>query len=45
MTFNIVEINGELAIEVMHEGYNIIERTIYNPELAQSIKVALSSEN
>lgn len=33
----IEEIDGELAIQILKSGYNIIERTLYNPELAQKI--------
>ena len=33
----IEEIDGELAIQVLQTGYNIIERTLYNPELAKTI--------
>lgn len=33
----IEEIDGELAVQILMAGYNIIENTIYDPELAQSI--------
>ena len=35
--FIIEEIEGELAIVVLKDGYNIIERTLYKPELAKQI--------
>lgn len=31
------EIDGELAIAVLREGYNIVDFTMYEPELAQQI--------
>lgn len=33
----IEEIDGELVVQVLQTGYNIIEKTIYDTELAQSI--------
>lgn len=33
----IEEIDGELAVTILQKGYNIIERTLYEPELAQQI--------
>lgn len=33
----IEEIEDELAITILQKGYNIIERTLYEPELAQQI--------
>ena len=36
-SFIIEEINGELAISILRDGYNIIEKTIYNPKLAAKI--------
>lgn len=33
----IEEIDGELAVQILEPGYNIIERTLYNPELAKII--------
>lgn len=35
--FIIEEVNGELAISVLQDGYNIIEKTIHDPKAAQSI--------
>lgn len=37
----IEEIDGELAVQVLQTGYNIIEKTIYDPELAQMILQAI----
>lgn len=37
----IEEVNGELAIQILKQGYNIIEKTIYDPDLAQMILQAL----
>jgi hypothetical protein len=37
----IEEIDGELAVQILQTGYNIIEKTIYNPELAKSILAAI----
>jgi hypothetical protein len=37
----IEEIDGELAIQILQTGYNIIETTIYDPELAQMILQSL----
>lgn len=37
----ITEVNGELAIELLRDGYNIIEKTIYDPELAKTILAAI----
>lgn len=31
------EIDGELAITVLQKGYNIIDFTMYEPELAQQL--------
>lgn len=39
--FIIEEINGELAVSVLQQGYNIIEETIYDPELAKTILAAI----
>lgn len=39
--FIIEEINGELAVQILQTGYNIIEKTIYDPELAKSILAAI----
>ena len=36
-TFIIEEIDGELAVTILKPGYNIIERTLYKPELAKTI--------
>lgn len=33
----IEEIDGELAVQILRTGYNIIEKTIYDPELAKTI--------
>jgi hypothetical protein len=33
----IEEIDGELAITVLQKGYNIVDFTMYEPELAQQI--------
>ena len=45
MTFKkhiiIEEIDGELAVQVLEPGYNIIEHTLYNPELAKTILEAI----
>ena len=45
--FIIEEVEGELAIVVLIEGYNIIERTLYEPELAKEIldKIEQAKEN
>ena len=37
----IEEINGELAVEILMAGYNIIEKTIYDPKLAKTILDAI----
>ena len=37
----IEEIDGELAVQVLEPGYNIIEHTLYNPELAKTILEAI----
>ena len=37
----IEEIDGELAVQVLKPGYNIIERTLYKPELAKTILEAI----
>ena len=37
----IEEIDGELAIVILRNGYNIIERTLYKPELAKTILDAI----
>ena len=37
----IEEIDGELAVVVLEPGYNIIERTLYKPELAKTILDAI----
>jgi hypothetical protein len=39
--FIIEEINGELAVSVLKDGYNIIEKTIYDPQLAATILAAM----
>ena len=31
------EIDGELAVQILKPGYNIIEHTLYKPELAKII--------
>lgn len=36
-TIIIEEIEGELAVTILKPGYNIIERTLYKPELAKRI--------
>lgn len=45
MTFKkhiiIEEVDGELAVQVLETGYNIIEHTLYNPELAETILEAI----
>lgn len=41
----IEEIDGELAVQVLEPGYNIIERTLYNPELAKTILDAIEEES
>ena len=33
----IEEINGELAVTILLTGYNIVEKIIYEPKLAQTI--------
>lgn len=33
----IEEIDGELAITVLQDGYNIIDYTVYDPEFAKQI--------
>lgn len=42
--FIIEEINGELAIQILRDGYNIIEKTIYDAELAKSILKSIEDE-
>ena len=37
----IEEIDGELTIQILKPGYNIIEHTLYNPELAKTILEAI----
>ena len=37
----IEEIDGELAVQILQPGYNIIEHTLYNPELAKTILEAI----
>ena len=37
----IEEIDGELAVQVLKLGYNIIEHTLYNTELAKTILKAI----
>lgn len=39
--FIIEEINGELAVVILKDGYNIIDKTIYDPELAATILAAV----
>ena len=39
--FIIEEIDGELAIVLLKDGYNIIDKTIYDPELATTILAAI----
>ncbi len=33
----IEEIDGEMAVQILRPGYNIIERTLYKPEVAKTI--------
>lgn len=40
--FIIEEIEGELAVVLLKDGYNIIEKTIYDPELAATILAAIT---
>ena len=37
----IEEIDGELAVQILQPGYNIIERTLYKPELAKTLLEAI----
>ncbi len=37
LSINIVEIDGENAIEILYNGYNIVQETIYDNELATEI--------
>ena len=39
----IEEIDGELAVQILKPGYNIIERTLYKPELAKTILDAIKA--
>lgn len=41
--FIIEKIDGELAVVILKDGYNIIEKTIYNPELAKNILGAIEN--
>lgn len=41
----IEEIDGELAVQVLEPGYNIIKHTLYNPELAKTILDAIEEES
>lgn len=34
LSINIVEFDGENAIEILYNGYNIVQETIYDNELA-----------
>ena len=36
--------DGGYFIDILREGYNIIEKTIYNEELAQNILQAINNE-
>jgi|MucameStandDraft_1065616.scaffolds.fasta_scaffold00051_124 hypothetical protein len=37
LSINIVEFDGENAIEILYNGYNIVQETIYDNELATEI--------
>lgn len=37
LSINIVESDGENAIEILYNGYNIVQETIYDNELATEI--------
>ena len=37
LSINIVEFDGENAIEIFYNGYNIVQETIYDNELATEI--------
>ena len=41
----IEKIDGELAVQILQPGYNIIEHTLYNPELAKTILDAIEEES
>lgn len=37
LKISIIEIDGEKAIDILENGYNIIKESIYNDELAKKI--------
>lgn len=42
LSINIIEIDGENAIEILYNGYNIVQETIYDDELATQILELIS---
>lgn len=44
LQIQVVEIDGEKAIDILRTGYNFIDETIYNDELASKI-LQLINEN
>lgn len=37
LQIHIIEIDGEKAVDIMRNGYNIIQETIYNDDIAAQI--------